>query len=140
MKNREKYIDEIITMAVNGTCCGFMLDKVIPNLIDSSVNANDLCEDGRCNECSMLFALWLDEEYEEHEVDWNNVPVDTLVRVRNSKNENWTLQYFKGISDTVSNHRFETWGDGRTSKTTDGLIMLWKYCELVEDEDGITSI
>ena len=73
MKNREKYIDEIITMAVNGTCCRFMLDKVMPKFIDNNVNVYTLCEDGKCCECSMLFALWLDEEYEEPprpEVDW----------------------------------------------------------------------
>lgn len=42
MKNREKYIDEIITTAVNGTCCKFMLDKVMPNFIDSIVNVDNL--------------------------------------------------------------------------------------------------
>lgn len=47
MKNREKYIDEIITMAVNGTCCRFMLDKVLPKFIDNNVNVDTLCEDGK---------------------------------------------------------------------------------------------
>lgn len=139
MKNREKYIDEIITMAVNGTCCGFMLDKVIPNLIDSSVNANDLCEDGRCTECSMLFALWLDEEYKEPpkpEVDWDNVPVDTLVRVRDLESEEWTLKYFKGIDEEAPESRFMAWDDGATSKTAYGNYTHWVRCELVEDEDG----
>lgn len=140
MKNREKYIDEIITMAVNGTCCGFMLDKVIPNLIDSSVNANDLCEDGRCTECSMLFALWLDEEYEEPpkpEVDWNNVPDDTLVRVRDGEYEKWRLRYFAGFFEYDS-LKYATWNSGRTSKTANEAndFTCWRYCELVEDEDG----
>lgn len=137
MKNREKYIDEIITTAVNGTCCGFMLDKVMPNLIDSSVNANNLCEDGRCTECSMLFALWLDEEYTEPpkpEVDWNNVPVDTLVRVRNDENDEWLLRYFcEWNGDT--DHKYSTFPNGRTSKTATYYIENWRFCELVEVED-----
>lgn len=131
MKNREKYRDEIITTAVNGTCCKFMLDKVMPNFIDNSVNVDSLCEDGNCSACSMLFSLWLDEE---HEVDWSKVPVDTLVRVRDSKDEEWEVQYFKCTSETIPDRRFEAWGDGTTSKTTHGHIMHWKYCELVEDE------
>lgn len=138
MKNREKYIDEIITMAVNGTCCGFMLDKVIPNLIDSSVNANDLCEDGRCTECSMLFALWLDEEYKEppkSEVDWSKVPVDTLVRVKDFAADVGVLRYFKGINACNPVERFVAWADGKTSVTADGSCTNWAFCELVEDED-----
>lgn len=61
------------------------------------------------------------------------VPIDTLVRVRNSKDENWTLQYFKCVSDTIRDHKFEAWDDGRTSKTTDGIIKHWRYCELAEE-------
>lgn len=138
MKNREKYIDEFITMAVNGTCCSFMLDKVMPNFIDNNVNVDTLCKDGKCSECSMLFALWLDEEYEEPprpEVHWRLVPVDTLVRVRDSEDEDWTLQYFRCISD-ITSCKYVTWSDGTTSKTSYGAIKRWKFCELVEDEDG----
>ena len=135
MKNREKYIDEIITIAVNGTCSKFILDKVMPNFIDSSVNVNKLCEDGKCCECSMLFAIWLDEEYEEPEVDWSKVPVDTLVRVRDLGNQEWILRYFKGIDDSNPVVRFVTWADGKTSVTSDGGYTHWAFCELVEDED-----
>lgn len=139
MKNREKYIDEIITMAASGTRCRFMIDNVMQNFIDNNVNVDTLCEDGKCCECSMLFALWLDEEYKEPpkpEVDWTKVPVDTLVRVRDREEQEWILMYFKGISDYDRAHRFMTWCDGATSKTAcGGGYMMWKYCELVEDED-----
>lgn len=86
-----------------------------------------------CIACVTALQIWLDEKYEMSEADWNKIPVDTLVRVRNSKNENWTLRHFKRIRDTTSTHRFETWDNGRTSRTTDGLITLWKYCELAEE-------
>lgn len=136
MKNREKFREAIVKYAktpeMKADVCEFIKLNVLPHF------GKEDCDDINEDWCPILFELWLDEEYEEPpkpKVDWDNVPVDTLVRVRNSKNENWTLQYFKGISDTIPNHRFETWDDGRTSKTTDGLIMCWRYCELVEDED-----
>lgn len=137
MKNREKYIDEIITMAASGTSCRFMIDNVMPNFIDNNVNVDTLCEDGKCCECSMLFALWLDEEYKEPpkpKVDWDNVPVDTLVRVRNDEDSPWVLQYFKEF-DEERNYKFLAWSNGRTSKTAGGRRTGWRYCELVEDED-----
>lgn len=140
MKNREKFRDDILSWVKNSDpyCdpyCEFAKKNIIPSFTNCT---NGGCGGVTCTWCRAVFAFWLDEEYEEPpkpEVDWSKIPVDTLVRVRNSKNENWTLQYFKGISDTVPNHRFETWDDGRTSKTTDGLIMHWKHCELVEEED-----
>lgn len=139
MKNREKYIDEIITMAASGTSCRFMIDNVMPNFIDNNVNVDTLCEDGKCCECSMLFALWLDEEYKEPpkpKVDWDNVPVDTLVRVRDYEHCEWNLRYFKGIDKSNPEEKYEAWSNGTTSKTADGRSNHWKYCELVGDDDN----
>lgn len=138
MKNREKYRDEIVNAVFSGNVeeyCEFAKKDVLPNLTD--------CTNGECNKvsscllCRSIFAFWLDEEYEEPEVDWENVPVDTLVRVRDREEQEWTLMYFKGISDYDRAHRFMTWCDGATSKTASGGdYVRWKYCELVEDEDN----
>ena len=68
-------------------------------------------------------------------VDWDNVPVDTLVRVRNDEDSPWVLQYFKEFDEERS-YKFLAWSNGRTSKTTGGRLTGWKYCELVEDEDN----
>lgn len=140
MKNREKFRDEILNSLFRGNgeaYCEFVKKNVLPNLTD--------CTNGECNElpdcglCRAIFTFWLDEEYEEPpkpEVDWENVPVDTLVRVRNREEREWTLMYFKGISDYDPAHRFMTWRDGATSKTASGGdYVRWKYCELVDDED-----
>ena len=83
----------------------------------------------------MLAALqfWLDEEYEETEDDWNNVPVDTLVRVKDLKSQDWTLRYFKGLEEEGYVNRFQTWVDGATSKTAYGEYENWTYCELAEE-------
>lgn len=135
MKNREKFREEIIKAIKNRETCEFMNDTVIPEFIGSKTDSKCICEMGDCRACLIRFTLWLDEEYIEPEVDWSKVPVDTLVRVRDSKSEEWKLQYFKCVSETIPTHKFEAWDDGRTSKTANNSYRLYKYCELVEDED-----
>lgn len=141
MKNREKFRDEILNSVFRGNnCeayCEFVKKNVLPNLTD--------CTNGECDElhacglCRDIFAFWLDEEYKEPlkpEVDWSNVPVDTLVRVRDRENQEWGLRYFKGIDENQLRRRYEAWESGATSKTANGKYLCWKYCELVEDEDN----
>ena len=85
-----------------------------------------------------MLELWLDEEYTEPpkpEVDWGKVPVDTLVRVRDSEDEEWELKYFKGIDEEAPECRFVAWDDGATSVTAYGNYTHWTFCELVEEED-----
>lgn len=139
MKNREKYRDEILNSVFSGNVeeyCEFAKKYVLPNLTD--------CTNGECNElhacglCRDIFAFWLDEEYTEppkSEVDWDKVPVDTLVRVRDAEDEKWLLRYFKGINDKHLRRRYEAWESGTTSKTASGKYLCWNYCELVEGED-----
>lgn len=79
------------------------------------------------------------DEYEEPqkpEVDWDNVPVDTLVRVRDNDNEEWVLQYFKGIDKNRETLKYMAWSYGATSVTAQGNSTHWQYCELVEVEDN----
>lgn len=89
--------------------------------------------------CRSIFAFWLDEEYKEPpkpKVDWDNVPVDTLVRVRDGEYEKWRLRYFSGFFEYDS-LKYATWNSGRTSKTAEGTddFTTWRYCELVEEEE-----
>lgn len=138
MKNREKYRDEIMKAiksrrADNDNMCRFLRDNVIPRFASEVDVERDVCGNLECYTCANLFAFWLDEEYEEPEVDWINVPVDTLVRVRDSEDEEWTLQYFRCISD-ITSCKYVAWADGTTSKTAHGAIKRWKFCELVEVE------
>lgn len=129
MKNREKYKNELMdVIKMDGRICGFVKKHDVFRMIGT--DRDGFCGETDCPACTTVLQLWLDEECE---VDWNRVPVDTLVLVRNSKNENWTPRHFKRIRDTTETHKFETWGDGQTSRTTDGIISLWKYCELAEE-------
>lgn len=140
MKNREKFREEIVRSAKTSSgydACEFKRTHVLPHFGGDGEGCNSYS----CKWCYILCGLWLDEEYEEPpkpETDWSKVPVDTLVRVRDREEQEWTLMYFKGISDYDRAHRFMTWCDGATSKTAEGGYYLrWKYCELVEgEEDG----
>lgn len=139
MKNREKFKNEIKSALETGSTCAFVREFVKPKPLDLSAD-DEFCENYNCHGCSKLFAFWLDEEYEEPEVDWDNVPVDTLVRVRNRESKDWNLRYFKRFNPNLFPH-FVTWADGKTSKTVDYFAAeKWKYCELVEVEDGNSSI
>lgn len=135
MKNREKYREQILEWAVapGRDICDFKRKEVLAHF------GKEDCDGISCPWCIIMLELWLDEEYKEPqkpEVDWDNVPVDTLVRVRDREDQEWTLMYFKGISNFDPGHKFATWCDGATSKTAcGGDYVSWKYCELVEDED-----
>nr|DAN99886.1 MAG TPA: hypothetical protein [Caudoviricetes sp.] len=90
MKNREKYKNELMDVIKNdGRLCEFMKKHGVFRVLGRG-NESD-CAPLYCTSCGTVLQLWLDEEYEMSEADWNKIPVDTLVGVRNSKDENWTL-------------------------------------------------
>ena len=133
MKNIEKYKNELMdVIKEDGMVCEFVKKHEVYRMFKN--DSNSYCKMA-CATCSTALNLWLDEEYEEPEIDWNNVPVDTLVRVREREDEEWLLRYFKGINEDSLRHRYEAWESGATSKTANGKYLCWNYCELVEDED-----
>lgn len=138
MKNREKYADKIIKIVLNGETCDFMKNVVIPLYIDGRESSENFCSTNSCEGCSKLFAFWLDEEYEEPpkpEVDWSKVPVDTLVRVWDTRAYECVLRYFKGIDDSNPTRKYVAWAKGATSVTAYGQVTHWKHCELAEEEE-----
>ena len=131
MKNREKFREEIIrSLSVankaNLDCgiCDFVQKHVFPYFGDIN-NVEYKCNaDIDCDICGIMFLFWLDEEYEEPEVDWDNVPVDTLVRVRDREEQEWTLRYFRSFGRIYSSYPpgydYEVWALGATSVTAEG--------------------
>lgn len=138
MKNREKYKNELIKAIKEcGDLCKFMKKHELYRMIGK--DSESLCEIG-CVACGTALQIWLDEEYEEPpkpEVDWDNVPVDTLVRVRDNESDKWTLRYFRSFGRIYSSYPpgydYEVWALGATSVTAEGDTERWKYCELVEE-------
>ena len=121
MKNYEKYADEI--REYKGDC--FCADFVKPNILKS-----DDCNNVGCARCKMLQMLWLLEEYEEPEVDWSKVAVDTPILVRDGEDEEWNKQHFAECDGKV----VCAWCAGKTSWTED-CVMGWNYAKLAEREE-----
>lgn len=137
MKNREKYADKIIKIVLNGETCDFMKNVVIPLYIDGRESSENFCSTNSCEGCSKLFAFWLDGDYEVPPTDWTNVPVDTLVRVRDNESDEWVLRYFDSFEEesfrSMAGHNYRVFADGATSVTGRDYVEHWKYCELAED-------
>lgn len=137
MKNREKFSDEILTAIKSGASCDFMKETVIPLYIDSREGSDEFCDRNNCVGCTNLFAFWLDGEYEAPPTDWVNVPVDTLVRVRDDEREKWVLRYFDSFEEesfrSMAGHNYRVFADGATSVTGRDYVEHWRYCELAED-------
>ena len=121
MKNYEKYAEKI--REYKGDC--FCADFVKPNILKS-----DHCESD-CTKCRMLQVLWLMKEYEEPQVDWSRVKVDTPILVKNSEDEMWRKRHFA----KYKNGNVYAWSDGLTSWTAYDK-MVWKYAKLAESEDA----
>ncbi len=143
MKNREKFRDEIVEAIKedndeNGKMCCFLKDNVIPRFISEEDMKLSTCGGVDCHTCAKMFAFWLEEEYIEPpkpKVDWSKVPVDTLVRVWDTRAYECVLRYFKGIDDSNPTRKYVAWAKGATSVTAYGQVTHWKHCELAEDEE-----
>ena len=144
MKNREKFKEDILSWAKNSkgnaeAYCEFTRKNMIPNLTDCTDGG---CAGLTCTCCRAIFSVWLDEEYEKPpkpDVDWNEVQVDTLVRVRDCEDDEWVLRYFDSFEEesfrSMSGHNYRVFADGATSVTGRDYVEHWKYCELVEDTE-----
>ena len=66
--------------------------------------------------------------WEREEVDWNKIPVDTKVLVRNSKDGEWYKRYFAEYEDG----RFYVFNNGGTSWSISGKTS-WEECKLAEE-------
>lgn len=122
MKNYEKYKDKVNNYDGEYFCHDF----VKPIILKA-----DEC-DARCSRCRLIQAIWLMEEYEEPEVDWSKVAVDTPILVRNSEAEDWYKRYFAKFKDG----KVYTWSYGRTSwNSDDDATINWEYAKLAEEEE-----
>ena len=120
MKNYEKYADELRKYEVEELCNKF----IKPNILKK-----DNCSGINCTACSMRMMLWLLEDCEESEVDWNKIKVDTQLLVRNYKNGDWSKRYFAKYDDG----KVYAWYNGRTS-WNETSVYAWNYAKLAGDE------
>lgn len=122
MKNYEKYADEIREYEGDSFCADF----VKPNILKS-----EYCDlDCNCTRCRMLQAMWLLEDYEEPEVDWSKVEVDTPILVKYRLDGEWEKRHFV----KYENGDVYAWCDGRTS-WTENNVTAWPYAKLEESNE-----
>ncbi len=124
MKNYEKYADEIKEYNGDSICSDFIEPYIL-----KSINAK--CRNTSCVKCHLYRTIWLMEDYEEPEVDWSKVKVDTLILVRNDESDKWLKRHFAKYEGGV----VYTWKSGRTSWTEDCMIE-WNYAKLAENEES----
>ena len=122
MKNFEKYEDEVRKFKDGNFCKDF----VIPHILKK-----DDCAGICCSECISRQLLWYLEDYEEPEVDWNKVKVDTPILVRDVKYRRWVKRYFAKYKDGI----VFAWTGGSTSEDAHNVRTPWKYAKLAESEE-----
>ena len=125
MKNYEKYADVIKTYNNGSLYCG---DIIIPNVLKPLGKS---CVDTSCEVCNSLTTLWLLEEYEEPEVDWSKVEVDTPILVRDFEGSDWFRRHFA----KYENGTVYAWDGGDTSWSGGDVMTMWKYAKLAESEE-----
>lgn len=132
--NYEKYKDKIVKFNYSsntgtGEFCNNFVEPNILNPIGKECLGID------CTYCRMLMSIWLMDEYKEpkeSEVDWNKVPVDTKVYVRDIEEDRWIKRYFA----KYENGRVSAWIDGYTSRVCQEYeTRSWEYAKLAEDEN-----
>lgn len=119
MKNYEKYKNKV------NNCDGehFCNDFVKPIILKV-----DKC-DTMCARCKLIQAIWLMEEYEEPEVDWSKIAVDTPILARQNEDGEWLRRHFAKYEEGI----VYTWKDSRTSWTEDSMTG-WACGKLAETE------
>ena len=124
MKNYEKYADEIREYNGINICSEF----IKPHVFEA-----DNCIGIDCQKCAMLQMLWLLEDYKEPETDWSKVKVDTPILVRQTEDEDreWERRHFA----KYENGKVYAWGEGYTSWSSEGHMVIWNYAKLAESED-----
>ena len=135
MLNIEKYRDELIKMGIIDT-----------KKIAIRYGKLSLCCFGCCGcdnlskeDCGKQAEDWLFSEYEEPEIDWSKVKVDTPIYVRdcetdsNGDEKTWVLRHFAKFE----NETVYVWDDGGTSFTvkSEDSCSSWNYAKLAESEE-----
>ena len=132
MTNKEKYLDKLANIAIEHGCVAIVNGEPVDCCTTpcaACAFGNDVEVDSRNCDPRKIFD-WATAEYVETQADWNQIPVDTLILVKNHVNDDWTRRYFAGIE----NNKVHTWTNGTTSQTTPNLRIWesWNYATLIK--------
>ena len=121
MKNYEKYEEKIREYKGETFCADFVQPYILKQ---------NGCGGMDCDQCHMIQMMWLMKEYEEPEVDWSKVKVDTPILVKDHEDREWLKRYFAKYEDGY----VYAWGNGCTSWNADNMY-AWNYTKLAESEE-----
>ena len=121
MKNYEKYEEKIREYKGETFCADFVQPYILKQ---------NGCGGMDCDQCNMLQLMWLLKEYEEPEVDWSKVKVDTQILVKDHEDREWLKRYFAKYEDGY----VYAWGNGCTSWNADNMY-AWNYTKLAGSEE-----
>lgn len=131
MLNIEKYKEMLINMEIIDV-------NKLAVVNDKPVKCTDLykcdeCNFGKKKSCEPYLEEWLFSEYEEPEVDWSKVMVDTPILVKDILKSEWIKRYFA----KYENGRVYVWKEGKTSwsAVNEHDVIFWKYAKLAESEE-----
>lgn len=128
MKNKEKYREQIENIVFAGSTIAVTKKTGEPTICNGNIRCREclFCDvvDLGCHEAR---SAWLNQDADE--IDWKNVPVDTLVEVLETGDAEWRKRYFAGNI----NGRPSYFQNGATSKTTDSSPVQL-------DDDGFIRI
>lgn len=126
MTNREYLQEHIKEFAGKLKGDGCKIEELI--LPEIGLECNGLS----CKMCDLLVDSWLDaehKEFQEQEIDWNKLPVDTLLMCRGLEDDEWVLRYYAGAVN--NNGDPKVFPHGATSRTNKGIITeSYKYNKL----------
>lgn len=128
MLNKEKYADELMDFIINDKSLAY--DIRTKTIADCAETPCKFCGFFCKGDCMEKRKDWLNSEYVEP-TDWNKVPVDTPILVRDHEDYPWEKRYFANYE----NGMVCAWEDGKTSWSADGKnsVYRWQYAKLAKD-------
>ena len=126
MKNKEKYAEEIMEIALSGYSVAVINGK--PARCGVANTNCKLCIGNKPGYCDReKVRKWAESEYVDP-VDWSKVPVDTKILVSDDS-ERWYRRYFAKFI----NGRVYAFPYGRASWTSGDSNTVWEYAKLAEE-------
>ncbi len=131
MLNIEKYKDKLIELEVIDVG-NLAIEKGKPRICKTTACRDCIFCNNNTDSCEKLAVEWLFSEYEEPEVDWSKVKVDTPILVKDTEEGEWRKRHFARFK----NGKVYAWHDGLTSWSAIGECEHgWKYAKLAESEE-----
>lgn len=137
MLNIEKFYNELRELKVMPLCF-----SMIDGRLEACTGQCACCQFNKGEpDCAENCKKWLFLEYEEPEVDWSKVKVDTPIYVRdcetdsNGDEKTWVPRHFAKFE----NGTVYAWDDGGTSFTvkSEDSCSSWNYAKLAESEETV---